>query len=620
MRNMMWVGLAGLIAGLSLVLVDARADEPVKRHAQSLIGEPKYGPGFKSFDWVNPSAPKGGTVRMSVSGSFDSLNAFSVKGNPAGGLGMIYDALFEGSLDEPATEYGLVAEWMSYPDDFSSVTFGLRPAAHFHDGEPIKPEDVIFSLDALKAAHPLYGQYWKNIVKAEKTGEHEVKFTFDVKGNRELPNIAGQVSVLPKHYWTAKGSNGEVRDLSKSTLDVPLGSGPYKIKEVDPTRGITYERVKDYWAKDLPVQAGQNNFDEIKFTYFRDRLPAFEAFKTGSLDYWQEDSASRWATQYEFDALKKGLVKKELIPAKRITHMQAFALNTRRAKFQDIRVRKALNLVYNFEEANKKLFYESYTRTRSFFERSELEASGLPQGRELEILTGLKDQVPPEVFTAEYKNPVNTPENRRANLSEAGKLLAASGWTNKNGTLVNAAGEEFSIEFLIDNETFQKVLIPYIEDLKLVGIKGSIRTVDVSQYKRRTDTFEYDVVVDTFLLTTSPGNEQRDYWSSAAADKTGSQNSIGIKNPAIDKIIDLIIFAKDRADLVAATRALDRVLLWNSYVIPQWHLAGDRVVTWDIFGRPEKLPGEALQGTSFLKVWWVDPAKQAALDAARGKS
>ena len=520
-------------------------------------------------------------------------------------------------LLQPTAQYGLVAEWVSYPEDCSLVTFGLRPGAKFHDGEPIKPEDVIFSMEALKAAHPRNALYWKNVVKGEKTGEREVTFTFDSKGNRELPHIVGELTVLPKHYWTSKNSNGEPRDLSKSTLDIPLGSGAYKIKDVDASRGISYERVKEYWAKDIPAQVGLNNFDEIKLIYFRDRAPAFEAFKAGNLDYWAENSASAWATQYEFDALKKGLVKKEAIANKRISSMQVFALNTRRPKLQDVRVRKALNLAYNFEEANKKLFYESYTRTGSFFDNSELKATGLPQGRELEILDSVKAAVPPEVFTSEYKNPLNTAENRRANLSEASKLLAAAGWVNKNGILVNAAGEEFVLEFLIDEEIWQKLIIPYIEDLKLLGIKGTIRQVDASQYKRREDDRDFDVIVDNLSQSLSPGNEQRDFWGTASAHQKGSRNTIGIKNPAVDTIVDKIVFAKDRAELVAATHALDRVLLWNYYVVPQWHLPAERVAYWDMFGRPDKLPS---QNSSFLKVWWVDPAKLAALNAARGKS
>lgn len=612
--------LALLIATAVLAMAPANrsvAAEPVRHHhALSLVGDVKKGPDYKHFDWVNPSAPKGGAVRQYVQGSFDSLNEFTVQGSPASGLALIYDKLMEPSTDEPATQYALIAEWVSYPADYSSVTFAIRSGAKFHDGQPITPEDVIFSMEAQKASNPSAALYYHNVVKGEKTGEREVTFTFDSKGNRELPHVVGELTVLPKHFWTATGSNGEKRDLSKSTLDIPLGSGAYKIKEVDAGRGITYERVKNYWAQDLPVNTGQNNFDEIKLVYFRDRTPAFEAFKAGTIDYWAENSASSWATQYEFDAIKKGLVKKEMIPIKRIAPMQVFAFNTRRAKFQDVRVRKAFNLAYNFEEANKKLFYESYTRITSFFDNSDLKAVGLPAGRELEILNEVRADIPPEVFTAEWKNPVNTAENRRANLSEAGKLFAASGWTNKGGVLVNGAGEELTVEFLIDTETFQRVILPYIEDLKLLGVKASVRLVDASQYKRREDDGDFDIIVDNLSQSNSPGNEQRFFWGSAAADQKGSRNRIGIKNTAVDKLIDKIVFAKDRAELVAATRAMDRVLLWNYYVVPQWHLPAERIAYWDMFGRPDILPSQTVD---FLRVWWVDPAKQAALAAARGK-
>lgn len=611
------------VAAIALTLTASLAPaEPIKHYAQSLVGKVKHGPDFKHFDWVNPSAPKGGTVRLFAQGSFDSLNLFATtQGNAAAGLTLIYDSLFESSPDEPTAHYGLIAEYATHPDDYASVTIRLRDGAKFHDGKPVTPEDVIFSMEEIKKADPQRRLYYANVVKGEKTGDRDVTFTFDSKGNRELPHIVGELPIIPKHYWTAKGANGEPRDLSKSTLEIPVGSGAYKVKSVDPTRGITYERVADYWAKDLPVNVGQNNFDEIQFTYYRDRVPAFEAFKSGSIDYWAENRASSWAAQYDFDAIKKGMVKKDLLPTERLASMQVLAFNTRRPKFADLRVRKAFNLAYNFEEANKKFFYESYTRIGSFFDGSELKATGVPQGRELEILNEIKptvpaDSLPPEVFTVEYKNPVNTPQTRRANLAEASKLLTEAGWTNKGGTLMNAAGEPFTVEFLLEGEVFQNIILAYIEDLKLLGIKASVRAVDASQYKRRTDDRDFDIIVDNMSQSISPGNEQRDFWSSAAADGMGSRNSVGIKNPAIDKIVDKIVFAKDRDELIAAARTLDRVLLWNWYVVPTWHLPAERVAYWDKFGRPAKLPS---QTSSFLRVWWVDPAKDAALTAARAK-
>jgi len=614
-----------------------------RHHALSLVGEPNYGPDFKHFDWVNPDAPKGGTVRGFVQGSFDSLNPYTVQGDPAGGLGLTFDSLMATSLDEPSAEYALVAEWVSYPDDYSSVTFGLRPEARFHDGKPVTPEDVVYSLEALKKAHPRYAFYYKNVVKAEKTGEREVTFTFDVKGNRELPQIVGQLMVLPKHYWQGQRSDGQPRDITKSTLEAPLGSGPYRVKDVDPGRSITFERVADYWAKDLPVAKGQWNFDEIKLNYFRDRTPGFEEFKSGKLDYWRENVAGQWATGYNFPAIKKGWVNKEAIPVKRVAPMQGFVFNLRRKQFQDSRVRKAFALAFNFEDANKMMFYDLYVRVGSFFDNSELAAKGLPEGRELEILEQLRDQVPAEVFTAEWKNPVNaTPQDFRNNMREASRLLSEAGWklqhetvddkecgffcglmrtvglssARKENVRRNDQGEVLAAEFLLDSPSFEKIVLPYIQHLQKLGIKASVRMVDSAQYKRREESHDYDIIIDNFAQSESPGNEQRDFWGSAAADRDGTRNTAGIKNPAIDKLIDKVVFAKNREELVAATRALDRVLLCNHYVVPHWHYPYERIVTWDIFGRPETLPS---QTAGLMQIWWMDPEKKKALAAARGK-
>ena len=616
---------------------------PKKHHALSLVGDPKHGPDFEHFDWVNPNAPKGGTIRGFVQGSFDSLNHFAVRGDPAGGLRLTYDSLMSSSPDEPSSEYAHIAEWVSYPDDYASVTFGLRPQARFHDGKPITPEDVIFSLEALKKAHPRYAFYYKNVVKAEKTGEREVTFTFDVKGNRELPQIVGQLTVLPKHYWEGKRSDGQQRDITKSTLEAPLGSGAYKVKEFDPGRSITFERVDDYWAKDLPIAKGQWNFDEIKLNYFRDRTPAFEQFKSGKLDFWRERVASQWATGYGFPAVKKGWVNKEAIPVKGVAPMQAFVFNQRRKQFQDPRVRKAFALAFNFEEANKMLFYDLYVRVSSYFDNSELASKGLPEGRELEILEEVREEVPAEVFTEEWKNPVNaTPQGFRKNMREASRLLTEAGWKLEQETVAddecgffcgimrtvglssarkenvrrNAQGEVLTAEFLLDSPAFEKVVLSYVQHLQKLGIEASVRVVDSAQYKRRTDAYDYDAIVDVFAQSESPGNEQRDLWGSAAADRDGSRNSAGIKNPAIDKLIDKVVFATDREELVAATKALDRVLLWNYYVVPHWHYPYERIVTWDIFGRPETLPSRT---AGLTQVWWIDAEKQKALAAARGK-
>jgi len=615
---------------------------PERHHALSLVGAPKFPADFKHFDWVNPDAAKGGTLRMGAIGGFDSLNPFTPMGEPAARLStFMYDTLMADSPDEPSTEYCLVCEWVSFPADFTSATFRLRPEARFQDGAPITPEDVIFSLDALKKAHPRFTKYYENVVKAEKTGDHEVTFTFDKAGNRELPQIVGQLFVLPKHYWEGKGANGETRDLTKSTLEAPVGSGPYKIKSFETNRSLTYERVKDYWAKDLPVSVGQWNFDNIHFQYYRDVFPAREAFKSGQLDAWGEASASAWATQFNIPAVSEARMLKEAIPVERVVPMQAWAFNTRRAQVQDPRVRRAFNLAFNFERANKALFYGQYKRVESYFGGSELEAKGLPEGRELEILNTVKDQVPPEVFTTEWKNPVNNePGDSRNHMQEAMRLLKEAGWTlnaeeaadpncgvfcrtlravglssaRTDQVLRNAKGGTLDAEILVDNEPSERIALPYAEDLKSLGIRAKVRRVDSAQYQRRVQNFDFDIITDIFQQSHSPGNEQREFWGSAAADMSGSQNTIGVKNPAIDKLIDAVVFAKSREDLVAATHALDRVLLWNNYVVPQWHYPFERLLTWNVFGRPAQLPK---QGSSLFQVWWVDEAKKQALASAR---
>jgi len=606
------LGVLFVIGGAAV----SRADGLIKHHAVSLIGAPQYGADYKHFDWVNASAPKGGRVRRWAMGSFDSLNLFPVKGSPAIGLPLIYDTLMMQSPDEPGASYGLIAEWVAYPDDFSSATVALRKEARFHDGTPVTPEDVIFSFDSLKEVSPREAFYYKDVEKAEKTGPNEVTFTFKVKGNRELPIIIGDLIVLPKHYYQAVGANGEPRDISKSSLEIPLGSGAYRIKEVDAGRAITYERVKDWWAKDLPVGRGQWNFDEIKFVYYRDRAPAFEAFKAGELDYWQESSAKYWATAYDFDAVNRGLIKREQLPTKSVAPMQAFVFNTRRPQFKDPRVRHAFNLAFDFEWANKNLFYDQYVRVGSYFDNSELKATGLPQGRELEILNEVRDQIPAEVFTSEWKNPVNgTPEDVRRHLAAAAKLLAEAGWVPKNGVLTNAEGVELSAEFLLVQPDLERLVLPYKAALEKLGVRASARIVDTSQFERREETFDFDITIATFQQSESPGNEQRDFWGSEAADKEGSRNLAGIKNPALDKLIARLILAKDRSDLVAATHALDRVLLWNHYVVPQYHYPFERLAIWDMFGRPDKLPSRS---SSFLRVWWYDDAAAKRLADLRG--
>lgn len=597
----------------ALVLSSATAEESAKHHALSLIGEPKYKAGFTHFDFVNPDAPKGGTARLPSIGGFDSLNPVLYRGEKAAGLQLVYESLMHDSIDEPSTSYGLIAEWASYPEDYSSVTFKLRDDARWHDGEPITPDDVIYSLEINKTANPRMGLYYKNVSRAEKTGDNEVTFYFDTKGNRELPMIMGQLTILPKHWWTGKDGSGAARDPMKTTMEPPLGSGPYRIGTVSPGRSISYERVDDYWGKDLPVNKGQWNYDEVRFESYRDQTVAFESFKAGNLDYWTESSAKNWATAYDFPALRDGEVKREEVKIKRTMPMQAFVMNLRRPQFQDRRVRQALNLAFDFEWANKNLFYDQYERVGSYFQNSELAApSELPAGRELEILEEVKGEVPEEVFTKVHKNPVNEDRNSmRKNLRQAVMLLKDAGWQVKDGVLVNTeTGEKMTIEFLLVSPLFQRIVQPYMRNLERLGIKSTLRLVDSAQYTRRLNGYDYDIVVGNFAQSDSPGNEQRDFWGSEAADRDGSRNLIGIKDPAIDKLIDRVIFAKDRAELVAATRALDRVLLWHDFVVPQWFSPNVRIAYWNRYDQPKKLPGLT---PGFLQVWWYDKTKAEEL-------
>jgi microcin C transport system substrate-binding protein len=591
----------------------ARADEKVWRHGLSLFGDLKYPPGFKHFDYVNPAAPKGGAVRMIAFGTFDNFNLVvaGVKGSLAGGINLVYDTLMESSLDEVSTEYGLIAEAVSHPSDFSSVTYRLRREARWHDGRPITPADVIYSLEVFKKHSPQLAAYYRHVVAAEETGPHEVTFIFDGPGNRELPQIVGQLTVLPKHWWEGADSSGRKRDITTTTLEPVLGSGAYRIKSFSPGRTIAFERVKDYWAKDINVNIGKDNFDEIRFEYFRDSTVALEAFKADVVDWRTENSAKNWATGYDFPAVRDKRVILEEFPINNVGIMQAFAFNIRRPQFQDPRVRRAFNFAFDFEEMNKQIFFGQYKRIASYFEGTELASSGLPEGQELAILETVRDKVPPEVFTTPYTNPVGgSPEQMRANLREGTRLLREAGYVVKDQRLINAkTGEPLTVEFLTQEPSIERIVLFYKPSLERLGITVSVRTVDDAQYENRLRTWDFDVVVASWPQSLSPGNEQRGYWGSQAADQPGSRNLIGIKNPAIDALIERVIFAKDRAELVAATKALDRVLLWNHYVVPQFTYGKQRTARWDRFGRPQNMPKYG--AAAFPTIWWWDAEKAA---------
>ena len=579
-------------------------------HALALMGEPAYKPDFKFFNYVNPDAPKGGVARLARQGGFDNFNPVvaGVKGQLDGGVGFVYETLTVQSYDEISTAYGLLAEAMKHPADFSSVTYRLRAEARWHDGKPVTPDDVVFSFDAFKKNSPQYAFYWAHVVKAEKTGEREVTFTFDQPGNRELPQIVGQLTVLPKHWWTGTDANGRPRDITQTTLEKPLGSGPYRLRQFDAQRVTVFERVPDYWGAKLPVRVGQNNFNEMRFEYFRDSTVMFEALKGDQVDFRYENSAKNWATGYDFAAAKDGRVIREEFPERAVGRMQAFVFNLRREKFKDPRVRRAFNYAFDFEDMNKTIFFGQYERIGSYFAGTELASEGIPQGAEKDLLQNYAADLPPDLFTKAYTNPKGgTPEISRDNLREADRLLREAGWVIKDGKRVNAKGERLSVEFLAEDPTSERYVLFYKPGLDKLGIGVTLRVADAAQYENRIRDFDFDITNEVWGQSLSPGNEQRDYWGSSAADRPGSRNIGGIKDKVVDALIEKIIFAKNREDLVTATHALDRVLLWRDYVVPQWSYYKTRTARWDRFAMPATMP--LYQSPAFPMIWWYDEAR-----------
>ena len=591
-------------------------NEPQWRHGASLMDQPRYPQGFAHFDYVDPTAPKGGAARLSTPGTFDNFNLVvsGVKGQLALGVAMIFDQLMADSLDEVASKYCWLAEAMSYPPDFSSAAYRLRAQAKWHDGKPVTPEDVIFSFDAFKKNSPMYSAYYRHVVKAEKTGEREVTFRFDSAGNRELPFIVGELVILPKHWWEGTDAAGRKRDIAGTTLEPPLGGGQYRIKSFNAGRDVVLERVKDYWGKDLNVKAGQDNFDEVRFEYFRDLTVSFEAFKGDQIDWQYENSAKNWATGYDFPAIRDKRVVREEFPVNNMGLMQAYVFNTRRDKFKDARVRRAFNFAFDFEEMNKQLFFGQYKRISSYFDGSELASSGLPQGQELEILETVRDQVPPDLFTTPYSNPVGgNAVAVRNNQREALRLLKDAGYELRDRRLVDTkSGQPLTVELLLQDPSYERFAVFYKPSLDQIGITMTVRTVDDVQYQNRLRGWDFEMVVENWAESLSPGNEQREFWGSQSADDPGSHNYIGIKNPAVDALVDRVIFAKNREELIAATKALDRVLLWNHYVVPQFNYPFDRTARWDRFGHPDPVAKYSSQG-GFPGVWWWDQAKAAKL-------
>ena len=579
----------------------AGAVEPA--HGVAMHGDVKYPPDFTHFEYVDPDAPKGGTMTYSAIGTFDSLHPYILRGQPAAGLGVLVETLTRRSNDEAFTEYGLLAESIEMPEDRSWVAFTLRPEARWHDGEPVTVDDVIWSLETLKTkGHPFYRAYYANVVSAREEGERRVVFEFDGGINRELPLIVGQMPILPKHYW-------ETRDFEASTLEPPLGSGPYRVARVDPGRSITYERVEDYWGADVPVNRGRFNFDTIRYEYFRDSNVALEAFKAGQYDFRVENTARLWATAYTGPGIDAGLIRREEISDESGTGMQGYVFNTRRAIFEDPLVRRALAYAFDFEWSNKTLFFDQYARSYSYFSNTELAATDLPDERELAMLEPFRDQLPPEVFTAVYEPPSTDGSGElRGNLRTAFELLQEAGWEVDRATrkLVHAeTGRPMRFEILLVNPAFERITGPFLRNLERLGIDATMRTVDTAQYQNRMDAFDFDMAVSVWGQSLSPGNEQRDFWSCEAAATPGSRNLAGICDPVVDAMIERVIQAEDRDELVASTRALDRVLLKGHYVIPHWYSPVTRVAYWDKFARAPIDPRYGLD----LNAWWVDPAR-----------
>lgn len=572
-------------------------------HGIAMHGEPKYPADFSHFDYVNPDAPKSGALRLAAQGTFDSLNPFIIKGVGASGANMPFESLMTSAADEPFSMYGLLAESVELPEDRTWALFTLRREARWHDGKPVTPEDVVFSLETLRTqGEPNYRFYYAGIDKVEKAGERQVRFTFKPGDNRELPLIVGEMPILPAHYWQG-------RDFSATTLEAPLGSGPYRVGRFEPGRHIEYERVADYWGAELPVRKGQFNFDRVRYEYYRDSTVALQALKAGQYDFREENEARKWATGYaDWSAVGQGRAVIEELDNEVPAGMQAYGFNLRNSLFEDKRVRWAIAHAFDFEWANRNLFHGQYQRSESYWSNSELAATGLPSEAELAILDPLREQIPGEVFTAEYRAPSTEGDpSIRPNLRKAMALLEDAGWAVENGLLVKD-GLAFQFEILLAQPTFERVTLPFVRNLARLGITARVRTVDPTQYVNRVRAFDFDMIVSSWGQSLSPGNEQAMYWTSESADQPGSRNFVGIKNPAVDQLVELVISAPDREQLVARTRALDRVLLWNHYVVPQWHIGYDRVAYWNKFGRPGITPMRGYQ----LFAWWSKDAEQSA--------
>ena len=577
--------------------------ESQKMHGISMHGIPKYDKDFKHLFYVNPNAPKGGTLKFGVYGSFDNLNRVAFKGTKAAGLGYINDTLMRRVWDEAFTLYALIAEYIEIPDDRSSITFFINPDAKFHDGSSITREDVLFSLKTFQEkGTPNQKKTYGKVIETEEVGTNGLKMIFVNNEDKELPLIiAGFLPIIPKKYY-------ENIDVTKTFLDIPLGSGPYKILKFDPGRSITYERVKNYWAKDLPVNKGHYNFDTLTYEYYKDSNVLMEAFKVGDYDYRREYNAQRWQTNYNFPAIERGDVILNEMENDRPTGMNALVMNSRKEIFHNPRVREALSYAYDHEWINKTLYNNAYKRTDSYFDNSPLASTGLPSEEELKLLNPWRDQLPKEIFTKTYQPPVSDGSGvPRDNLRVAKKILEEEGWKVINNKLMKN-GKEFTFEFLIVSPSVERIALAYQETLKKLGIRMTIRTVDSSQYQSRMLNYDFDMIKNSWRVSLSPGNEQQFYWGAEVGKKDGSKNYAGIDSPVVDFLIEKIIGAKTREELTTAIHALDRVLLWGHYVIPLYHSPVDRIAYWNFLEYPKDIP---LYGI-VIETWWsnLDKAKK----------
>lgn len=590
---------------LPFLLFFATNPSAMAAHGVSLDGKLKYPPQFEGFDYTSAQAVPGGTLTLHALGGFDKMNPYTLKGSAPDMLGgLLFESLTTPSLDELFSHYGLLASDIQIAADGLSVTYQLHPEARFADGSPVTAEDVAFSLATMKSdkAHPLYQSYWQDIRSSTVLDVRRIRFDF-AKKNRELPIISGELPIFSRTFF-------EQHPFDKGDLTIPLGSGPYTVESFDAGKRITYRRNPNYWGRDLPVRRGMNNFERVAIKYFKDPVVALEGFKSGEFHFIFENNSKQWARDYKGEKFDKGLIRKETLSHKQGAGMQGWVFNLRRPIFQDKRVRQALTLAFDFEWSNKNLFYGQYRRSDSFFSNSEMAARGGPSVEALALLEPLRAQLDPSVFQAVQPPPSTTkPGSLRQNLRKAAKLLKQAGWqVGKHGLLIQGSGQPFEIEMLLASPAFERVMAPYAANLKKLGIVLKYRTVDLSLYQRRLETFDYDMIVSVFGQSQSPGHEQRDMWHSVSANVPGSRNRMGLKEPVVDALVEKIVSASTRKQLILACRVLDRVLLAGHYLVPNWYLDYHRIAFWDRFQRPKRLP-LYYSPMDWLMAWWIDDTK-----------